>query len=243
MLGAEQEVQLRETTMTRMARKTADGKTAIRVREHAGNTWLIRTRTTTYLTEIRPNLAVENFDDSAWQGINDEPTSWAPARAWRLYADEMDAEMRRNGVQPGWYVDFSTTGSSIGPFIRRDEAEKALRYYAENDMGQYFAPAKNVPVKTPSGKTAEPVVEAENYWIIRSDQDALALVHADDINDPATYTHVAAANRYYDPELGKKSWIIRDRALWGNKDRSMPYIKDTKEILAGCAMRHASREA
>jgi len=225
-----------------MTRKTADGKTAIRVREHAGNTWLIRTRTQTYLTEIRPDVAVENFDDSAWQGINDEPTSWAPARAWRLYADEMDVEARRNGVQPGWYVDTSTSGS-VGPYTRRDDAEKALRHYAAENMGQYFAPAKNAPVKTSSGKIAEPVAEVDGYWIIRTDQDGLSVVHAEDINDPATYTHVASANRYYDPELGKKSWIIRDRAQWGSDHRSMPYIKDTKEILAACATHHTSRES
>lgn len=225
-----------------MTRKTADGKTAIRVREHAGNTWLIRTRTQTYLTEIRPDIAIENYDDSAWQGINDEPISYAPARAWRLYADDIDTEMRRNGVQPGWYVETPSSGA-LGPYTRRDEAEKALRQYAETDMGRYFAPAKNKPVKLASGNVAEPVAEVDGCWIIRDGQDAMSVVHAEDINDPATYTHVASASRYYDPELGKKSWIIRDRAQWGSDHRSMPYIKDTKEILAACATHHASREA
>lgn len=220
-----------------MTRKTADGKTAIRVREHAGNTWLIRTRTMTCLTEIPGSVAIEDYDESVWPR-----EFYAPARAWRLYADEMDPEMRRNGVQPGWYVDISS-GGALGPFTRRDDAERALCHYAAEDMGQYFAQAKNAPVKTPSGKTAEPVAELDDYWIVRTDQDGLSVVRAEDINDPATYTHVASASRYYDPELGKKSWIIRDRAQWGSDHRSMPYIKDTKEILAACATHHASREA
>lgn len=228
-----------------MTRKTADGKTAIRVREHAGNTWLIRTRTQTYLTEIRPDIAIENYDDSAWQGINDEPISYAPARAWRLYADDIDTEMRRNGVQPGWYVETPSSGA-LGPYTRRDEAEKALRQYAETDMGRYFAPAKNEPVKTPSGKTAEPVTDVEGYWIIRDDTNWLKLVRAGDINDPSTYTPVALAIRCHDYYLEKPSWQIHytttDPAA-KYLSQSMPYIKDTKEILAGCASHHASQES
>jgi hypothetical protein len=227
--------------------KTADGKTAIRVHVHAGNTWLIRARsgTSTYLTEIRPDIAIGAYDDSVFQGINDEPISWAPARAWRLYADEIEPEARRNGIKPGWYVETPSSGA-LGPYSRRDDAEEALRQYAENNMGRYFAPLKNAPVKTPSGKTAEPVADVEGYWIIRDDTNWLKLVRAGNINDPSTYAPVALAIRSHDTYLEKPSWQIHytttDPAA-KYLSQSMPYIKDTKEILAGCASHHASWEA